>query len=544
MTDKRELSQQDKMLQGTAWLTAGNFISRLLGAAYIIPWYIWMGTHAPEANGLFTMGYNIYAWFLLISTAGIPVAIAKQVAKYNTMGEEGHSFALVRGILKFMMVLGLIAALVMYVCSPLFASLSGVGKELIPVMQSLSWAVLIFPSMSVIRGFFQGLNDLKPSAISQIAEQVVRVIWMLLTAYSIMQVGSKDYVLAVTQSTFAAFLGMLASLLVLGYYLWREGLLAGLLKSSEQGQGLSSRNLLFDTIREAIPFIITGSAIQLFQIIDQMTFINIMGWFSKLSNKELVVMFSYFSANPNKIIMILIAATTSIGGVGIPLLTENFVKRDFAAAANLVQNNLSMLLAFLLPATLGSTLLARPLYTVFYGQPDNLALGLFIVAMLQAIVLGIYTVISPMIQALFQNRKAILYFLYGTAVKLILQIPFIWIFQAYGPLLSTTLGLAVPIVLMYKEILRVTGLNPKNLIKRTLLISILTVFMLLVVGVLSFLVSLLFPVASRLSGTLYLIIFGGLGMAIYGGLALRVRLMDRLIGSHKAAGLRRKFHIS
>ena len=76
--------QQAQMLRGTAWLTASNFISRLLGAIYIIPWYIWMGTYAAKANGLFTMGYNIYAWFLLISTAGIPVAVAKQVAKYNT----------------------------------------------------------------------------------------------------------------------------------------------------------------------------------------------------------------------------------------------------------------------------------------------------------------------------------------------------------------------------------------------------------------------------------------------------------------------------
>ena len=49
-------SQQQQMLRGTAWLTAGNFISRLLGAIYIIPWYIWMGKHGAEANGLFTMG--------------------------------------------------------------------------------------------------------------------------------------------------------------------------------------------------------------------------------------------------------------------------------------------------------------------------------------------------------------------------------------------------------------------------------------------------------------------------------------------------------
>lgn len=536
-------NQQAQMLRGTVWLTASNFISRLLGAAYIIPWYIWMGKHGAEANGLFTMGYNIYAWFLLISTAGVPVAVAKQVAKYNTKGQEEHSFAMIRGFLKFMSLLGLVFAIIMYLLSPVFANLSGGGKDLIPVMQSLSWAVLIFPSMSVIRGFFQGHNNLKPYAISQIAEQVIRVIWMLLTAYFIMKVGSGDYVEAVTQSTFAAFIGMGASLLVLVYYLWKTGLLQHIIHRPESDNEIDTKALLWDTIREAIPFIVTGSAIQLFQIIDQMTYSNVMSWFTNFSRSELLVQFSYFSANPNKITMILIAVATSIGGVGIPLLTENYVKGDFRAAGKLVQDNLTMLVAFLLPATIGAVAIAEPLYTVFYGKPDSLALGLFILAMLQTIILGLYTVLSPMIQALFQNRKAILYFGYGVLVKLILQVPFIYFFKAYGPLLSTTIGLMIPIVLMYKEIHLVTQFNRKNVFKRSLLTAILTLIMLLVVLVAGLILGLVIKPNGRVTSMVYVALIGGVGIVVYGGLGLRLRFLDRFIGS-KAASLRNKFHIS
>ena len=75
------------------------------------------------------MGYNIYAWFLLISTAGVPVAVAKQVAKYNTWDQADHSFALIRGFLKFMGILGLGFAILMYLLSPVFASLSGGEKS-------------------------------------------------------------------------------------------------------------------------------------------------------------------------------------------------------------------------------------------------------------------------------------------------------------------------------------------------------------------------------------------------------------------------------
>ena len=536
-------NQQAQMLRGTVWLTASNFISRLLGAAYIIPWYIWMGKHGAEANGLFTMGYNIYAWFLLISTAGVPVAVAKQVAKYNTKGQEEHSFAMIRGFLKFMSLLGLVFAIIMYVLSPVFANLSGGGKDLIPVMQSLSWAVLIFPSMSVIRGFFQGHNNLKPYAISQIAEQVIRVIWMLLTAYFIMKVGSGDYVEAVTQSTFAAFIGMGASLLVLVYYLWETGLLQHIIHRPESDNEIDTKALLWDTIREAIPFIVTGSAIQLFQIIDQMTYSNVMSWFTNFSRSELLVQFSYFSANPNKITMILIAVATSIGGVGIPLLTENYVKGDFRAAGKLVQDNLTMLVAFLLPATIGAVAIAEPLYTVFYGKPDSLALGLFILAMLQTVILGLYTVLSPMIQALFQNRKAILYFGYGVLVKLILQVPFIYLFKAYGPLLSTTIGLMIPIVLMYKEIHLVTQFNRKTVFKRSLLTAILTLIMLLVVLLSAFILGFVIKPNGRVTSMIYVALIGGVGIIVYGGLGLRLRFLDRFIGN-KAASLRNKFHIS
>ncbi|MGT2818914.1 putative polysaccharide biosynthesis protein [Streptococcus intermedius] len=540
--DQQTTTQQKQMLLGTAWLTASNFISRFLGAIYIIPWYIWMGKHGAEANGLFTMGYNIYAWFLLISTAGVPVAVAKQVAKYNTMDQKDHSFTLIREFLKFMLLLGVIFAVVMYLLSPFFAHVSGVGKELIPVMQSLSWAVLVFPAMSVIRGFFQGFNNLKPYAISQIAEQVIRVIWMLLATFFIMKWGSKDYVVAVTQSTFAAFIGMFASMAVLIYFLWKANLLSSILHKPVSSTNINSRALLVDTIREAIPFIITGSAIQLFQIIDQVTFINVMKWFTNYTNSQLVVMFSYFSANPNKITMILIAVATSIGGVGIPLLTENYVKGDLKSAARLVQDNLSMLLLFLLPATIGSVLVARPLYTIFYGKPDRLALGLFIFAMLQTIILGIYTVLSPMIQALFQNRKAIIYFGYGVLVKLILQIPFIYLFRAYGPLLATTVGLVVPIVLMYQHIRQVTGLNQRILVKRSLLIGILTAIMSLLIAIVEVVLGVVFHPNGRISSMLYLIMIGGLGIIIYGAMALRVRLLDRFIGE-KAQSLREKFHI-
>lgn len=535
-------TQQQQMVRGTAWLTASNFLSRLLGAFYIIPWYAWMGTHAEQANALFGMGYNIYAVFLLISTAGIPVAIAKQVSKYNALGQEETSYHLLRKILKLTSILGLVFAAIMYLGSPLLAAWSGGGEDLVRVMKSLSWALLIFPSMSVLRGFFQGFNNLKPYAMSQIAEQIIRVIWMLLTAYIIMNIGSGDYVNAVVQSTFAAFIGMIASVLVLVVFLWREGKWQAIFAGNTNDVTVDTQALILETIKEAIPFIITGAAIQLFQIVDQMSFINTMTSFTSYSNKDLQILYAFLSSNPNKITMILVSIATAIAGAGIPLLTENFVNKDKKAAAQLVVNNLQMLWMVLFPALVGAIILAEPIYTLFYGAPSNTALWLFVGALIQVIFLALYSLLAPMLQALFEPRKAILYFVYGLVVKIVLQIPLIYVFQAYGPLISTAIGLAVPIVLMYRRIHEVTGFNRQGLRRSILLMTLLALIMGVVVAIAAYGLHFAISPTTRLGSVVYIALVGAIGVLVYGFLTLATHLLDKLIGT-RAKTLRQKLHL-
>ena len=255
-------------------------------------------------------------------------------------------------------------------------------------------------------------------------------------------------------------------------------------------------------------------------------------------------MFSYFSANPNKITMILISVGVSIGSVGLPLLTENYVKGDLQAAARLVQDSLTMLFLFLLPATVGVVMVGEPLYTVFYGKPDSLAMGLFVFAVLQSTILGLYMVLSPMLQAMFRNRKAVLYFIYGSIAKIVLQLPTIAIFHSYGPLISTTIGLIIPNVLMYRDICQVTGARRKIILKRTILITILTLVMFILVGFLQWLLGLVFQPSGRFWSFLYVALIGGLGGGLYGLMSLRTRLLDKIIGKAQADRLRTRLKIS
>ena len=252
------------LLKGSAWMTLGSIFSRVLGAIYIIPWYAWMGAHGNVANALTAKSYNIYSLFLIISTAGIPGAVAKQVAKYNAINEYGIGRKLFKHGLFLMMIFGVVSAFVMTIASPILA---GNDSRQIPVLHSLALAVLIIPILSIMRGYFQGYNDMMPSALSQLVEQIARVAWMLFTAYLIMQVQHGSYLTAVIQSNLAAAVGAFfgIALLVL-FLLKRKSNDDKLILSSNNEIEVSTQSLFKEIIGQSVPFIIIDSGITFFSV--------------------------------------------------------------------------------------------------------------------------------------------------------------------------------------------------------------------------------------------------------------------------------------
>ncbi len=69
--------------------------------------------------------------------------------------------------------------------------------------------------MSLIRGFFQGHQSMGPSAVSQVVEQIVRIVFLLAGAFVLLSIFNGKYATAVSMATFAAFIGAIGSLIVL-----------------------------------------------------------------------------------------------------------------------------------------------------------------------------------------------------------------------------------------------------------------------------------------------------------------------------------------
>lgn len=541
--ETKNQNTQATFLKGSAWMTFGSIFSRILGALYIIPWYAWMGQYGNIANALTARSYNIYSIFILISTAGIPGAIAKQVAKYNALNEYGVGRKLFHRGLLLMAILGVISAAIMYLASPILASN---GKQIDPrqvaVMHSLSYAILIIPILSIMRGYFQGYADMMPSAVSQFFEQLARVIWMLLTAYVIMQIQHGSYVHAVIQSNLAAAIGAIFGILLLCFFLLkRRRRLNQLIAQSNNSLQVSTTGLFKEIIQQAVPFIIIDSGINLFYLVDQYTFHPMMANLVAASSDTIESWYALFSLNANKLIMIIVSLASAMAVTAIPLLSAAFTKKDRRGIAQQINSTLDLFLFVMMPAALGMAAISTPVYTIFYGY-DALGSTVLYISCFTAICLGLFTVVMAILQGISENRLAIKYLVLGLLVKFILQYPLIWLFRVYGPLLATSLGMLIIIFLAIKHLHLEYHFNLERTQRRFIGISLFGIIMFVVVKLVEMGLGLILNPAHRVAALLIVLVAVVAGVVVYGYLTLKTRLAQKILGS-RVVRITAKLHL-
>ena len=509
-------------------MTIGSILSRILGAIYIIPWYAWMGKYGNLANSLTAKSYNIYSLFIIISTAGIPGAIAKQIAKYNALNEYGVGRKLFRHGLALMGVFGIISAACMYF---LALPLSGFNPQEVPVIRCLALAVLIIPILSILRGYFQGFNDMMPSAISQFVEQLARVIWMLLTAYVIMRVQHGNYVDAVTQSNLAAAIGAVFGIgLLVIFYLRQKRTVDPLIAQSNNQVQVSTNSLLFEIIQQSIPFIIIDSGINIFQLVDQYTFHPMIASFMHVPYDAIEIWYALFGLNANKLIMIVVSLSTAMAVTAIPLLSGAHARRDYRDISRQIGNTLELFLFVLLPASLGMAAISDPLYTIFYGY-DRLGAHVLYLSSFTAISLGMFTVLMAILQGLDENMYAIRYLIFGLVIKTIVQYPMIRLFKVYGPLLATNLGLLTVIAMSLKHLSVKYRWRVDRIMRRFIGIASFSIVMFAAVFVAVKLGGLFLSPYQRLSAMLLSGLAVAVGVLVYGVLSLKTGLAENILGS-------------
>lgn len=534
-----EPTAKEKMLKGSAWMTAGSIFSRILGAIYIIPWYGWFGSDKLQANALYTKGYTVYSLFIMIATAGIPSAVAKQVSHYNSLNEYQVGRRLFKKTMLLMLGLGIFSAGLLWFISPW---ISQGDPRMVPIYRSLSLALILIPVMSLARGFFQGYQDMAPSAISQLVEQVVRIVYMLVATYLIMKVFNGHYELGVVHSTLGAFFGAIGGIILLVfYYLKKRTWFDTLADSSANVLSVSDGELIKEVIYQSIPFIFVSISMTLYNLFDQYTFQPIMQKVTDFTLDSINAQYALFAGNANKLVMIIVSLAIAMASTAIPLLSEFVTKGDQEGTRDQITDTLELFFFIMLPASLGMAAVARPLYVLFYSY-EHLGIYIMSVSAYTALALGLFSLMASVLQGVYRNKIAIKYTVVGLVIKLILQVPLtVWL-HGYGPVIATGIGTACSGILMVRYVYYEFGLDLDRLLKGFNQVTVFSLIMFAVVLAIVFGLGLVLNKYSRFMAVLVLLLAVGGGAYVYAWLTLKTRVADKILGS-RAGSLRRLLHV-
>lgn len=523
------------MVKGAFILTLASFLSKFLGMIYVIPFNALVG----ETGGtLFSFAYTPYSIFISLSTVGLPIAVSKFVSKYNSLGDYNTSLRMFRVVSRLMVITGLVAFLIMFFSADLLASWmitsdNPVGitvEDVAYVTRMVSIALLIIPLMSISRGFFQGLDTMKPTAVSQVVEQIIRIGFILVGSFLIIKVFGGSIVTAVGFSTFAAFIGAIASCVILLLY-WRR-MKKHLNRKREQQQvsyQVNTAEIIKEMFSYALPFVLVGLAIPLYQLIDQFTFERAMvanGLESVWESAYAVI--NYYG---HKIVIIPMTIATGLSLSLLPSLTRAFTKNEPKVLNEQINQALQIVFVLVAPAAVGIAILSEEIYGALYGL-NIIDIAGPLLAWYSPVVLlfGLFSVSAAILQGINEQRFAVISLVAGLLVKILLNAQLIHMFGAKGAIFGTALASGIAVVLNLWHIGKITGFSYKQIVKRSILVLIFILIMVAVVYGMKLLLGLMVPTDSRWGVTLVLFISVLFGGGIYLYLAHVSTLLERVLG--------------
>lgn len=171
---------------GTLILFGANLINRMLAFVYQYLVMTWVGA---EAYGIYQMVFPTYIMALVLTTAGLPLAISKLVSEQTALGNTAAARKIFHTALVILLCSGMAVSIALYLLLPRFAGPLFPDKRVLPVFTICIPAIFFVAACSAFRGYFQGLQEMQQTAVEQICEQITRIIVALTLATRLLPLG-------------------------------------------------------------------------------------------------------------------------------------------------------------------------------------------------------------------------------------------------------------------------------------------------------------------------------------------------------------------
>lgn len=438
-------------IKGAAILALTGLAARGIGAIFRIVLAAILG---DEGIGLFMYAYPIYSTLLILSTAGIPVAVSKIMAEKIALHDYLEALRVFKVAFTILTITGLGITLVLALGAELFASLVIRDMQAVYPLLAISPAIFFVTIMAALRGFFQGQQNMVPTAASQMLEQLVRVVFSLILVFILLPVGL-EYAAAGASSGAAA--GGLAGLILLAIlYRNRRRDLDALARKQGSHEPAPVKKIISRLFGLAVPVTIGGLVIPLMSLIDLVIVPRQLqaAGFDLESSRALYGQLTGM-AGPVVYFPNVVALALSISLV--PVISEALTLGNKIMTQNRSAVAIKLTVLFSVPASVGLFLLAEPVTLLLY---NNAEAGYSLAYLSWSVVpLCLYVTTTGILQGLGKPILPALNMFYGGIVKIILA----WFLTAVpalnvgGAAIATVAGVSMAAALNLFHVARYTG---------------------------------------------------------------------------------------
>jgi O-antigen/teichoic acid export membrane protein len=265
----KPVADSNELMKGAMVLTLAALVTKILSAVYRVPFQNIVG---DIGFYIYQQVYPFFGIVMVLSTYGFPVIISKLYTEEQAAGHHGRADRLLAISLVFLSMIGVLLFSFFFFGASWISGKIG-DPELTPLFKVVSVPFLLFPFISVFRGYFQGKGNMVPTAISQVSEQFIRVATILILSAVFVRQGFSLYVTG-AGAVFGSVTGGLVSVLLLGFYFWKN-------RGGDPFKHFQAKDLFHDTAWAVKALVVQGLAISvsgmlliLFQLADSLNMYN------------------------------------------------------------------------------------------------------------------------------------------------------------------------------------------------------------------------------------------------------------------------------
>ncbi len=459
-------------IEGAIIATIAIFLSKFLGIIYAIPFHKIVGA---EGGALYGYAYQIYNIFLVISCAGIPLAISKLISEYQALNMQKEQDYMYKSAKKIVGLFSIISFLLCFIFAPFIAHLflgdivSGITvSDITFVIRCVSFAILVAPMLSISRGYLQGHGFIAPSSFSQVIEQVVRIAVILFGSYFVLNILHLSLKSAVGVAVFGACAGGIAAYIYLINKVVKvknkQNLNADELSKEEK------KVIIKKIIFYSLPFIITNIASSIYNVID-ITIINRALEYLKFDGNDIITINSIFTTWGSKLNTIVTSIATGLAVSLVPNLAKSNAQNDYKDINDKFNKTIQIFFYVALPLAIFMSIFAKEIWTIFYGSSYYGPI-IFRFSILTAALDAFYIMICNGLQGLNKSKLIYLSVLLGLGTNLLLDYPLILLFNKlniypyYGAITATLIGYTISLVIPLINLKKSYKLNYKVTLNR------------------------------------------------------------------------------